>query len=298
MKKRFLSIIIVPHYKGKFKTITFSKKRVTVLTGVASFLSVALLFFLVDYSLMNINRYKYKALLKISENQKQTIAQYKNSIEELKGRIENFDNYVKKLNIIAGLKSPEVLREVGIGSGTSAEHQDALASNLTTPLSLDQLKEISEKAESLERNLDALYNFFEDQKIILAGTPSIAPTKGYWVSSYGWRVDPFTGMKAFHKGIDIATHYGNSVVATADGLVIETTKDKIGGNTVKITHWGGFTTVYCHLSKFLVKPGQRVKRGEVIGLVGKTGKALGPHVHYEVHLNGKPLNPYYYILEE
>ena len=97
---------------------------------------------------------------------------------------------------------------------------------------------------------------------------------------------------------DIATYFGNPVIATADGVVVQTQKDKIGGKTIKISHRGGYTTVYCHLSKFLVKPGQRVKRGDTIGLIGKTGKALGPHVHYEVRLNGKSVNPYYYIIEE
>ncbi|MFW6160456.1 MAG: M23 family metallopeptidase, partial [Acidobacteriota bacterium] len=99
-------------------------------------------------------------------------------------------------------------------------------------------------------------------------------------------------------GIDIATHYGNPVAATADGVVIQTKSEKIGGNTIKISHRGGYTTIYCHLSKFLVKPGQKIKRGETIGLVGSTGKALGPHVHYEIKRDGKSLNPYYYVLEE
>ena len=101
-----------------------------------------------------------------------------------------------------------------------------------------------------------------------------------------------------HWGLDIVTHPGNPVWATADGTVISTKNDKIGGKTMKINHRGLYTTVYCHLSEYKVKPGQKVKRGQVIGLVGKTGKVTGPHVHYEVRLNGKKVNPYYYILEE
>ncbi|MFQ5720889.1 MAG: M23 family metallopeptidase, partial [Candidatus Aminicenantales bacterium] len=153
-------------------------------------------------------------------------------------------------------------------------------------------------AAGVEKNLTTLVQFFENQPLKLAATPSIWPTKGWVTSAFGWRNDPFTGKRAFHKGIDIATNLGNPVVATADGVVVQTKIEKIGGKTIIISHRGGYTTVYCHLNKFLVRPGQRVKRGDVIGEVGKTGKALGPHVHYEVRVNGKPVNPYYYILEE
>ena len=117
-------------------------------------------------------------------------------------------------------------------------------------------------------------------------------------SAFGWRDDPFTGKRTFHYGIDIATQTGNPIAATADGIVVTTKREKIGGRTIILSHRFGYQTVYCHLSKFLVKPGQRVKRGDVIGLVGRTGKALGPHVHYEVRVNNKEVNPFYYILEE
>ena len=143
-----------------------------------------------------------------------------------------------------------------------------------------------------------IQNFFEDQALQLASTPTIWPTKGYISSPYTWRDDPFTGKWTFHHGIDIATSQGNPVYATADGTVIQARTDKIGGKTIKIKHLFGYTTVYCHLSKFLVKVGQKVRRSETIGLVGSTGKAKGPHVHYEVHLNGKAVNPYNYLLEE
>lgn len=297
MPKKFLSLIIVPHYKGKFKTITFSKKRIRCLTGIAAFLFITLIIFLVDYLAMNVTRQKYRDLLEENSSQKETITQYQDSISKLKTTIEHFENYAKKLNVMAGLKSPDVLKEVGIGSGTS-NGQESGFSDFPQDLNLNRLKTISQEAKGVEKNLNTLVNFFENQSLKLAGTPSIMPIKGYWVSSYGWRDDPFTGKRTFHRGIDIATYFGNPIVATADGVVIQTAKDKIGGKTIKISHGGGYITVYCHLSKFLVKPGQKVKRGDTIGLIGKTGKALGPHVHYEIRLNGKSVNPYYYILEE
>ena len=140
--------------------------------------------------------------------------------------------------------------------------------------------------------------FFENQTAQLASTPTVWPTTGWLTSGFGERIDPFTGKKTYHYGIDIASSFGNSVVSTADGFVSNVKREKIGGNTVIISHGGGFTTVYCHLSKFAVKAGQRVKRWDVIGYIGQTGKALGPHVHYEVRRNGKAVNPQRYVLEE
>lgn len=297
MPKKLFSLIIVPHHKGKSKTISLSKKSLKVLSGISVFLFLVLIVFLVDYFTLNIVRQKYKKLLRENVKQKEIMAQYQDSINELQTKIEHFENYAKKLNIMAGLKSPDVLKEVGIGSGAGSSHE-LNPPNISQDINLNSLNSVSQKAKGVEKNLNTLVNFFESHSLRLAGTPSILPTKGYWVSSYGWRDDPFTGKRAFHRGIDIATYFGNPIVATADGVVVQTARNKIGGNTIKISHRGGYVTVYCHLSKFLVKPGQKVKRGDTIGLVGKTGKALGPHVHYEIHLNGKSVNPYYYILEE
>lgn len=297
MAKKFLSVIIVPHTKASARTITLSKKAAKVLAGVAILAGIALLVFLVDYSTMNVTRRKYKALLEENKHQKITLAEYEQTVDLLQSRIDEFEKYARKLNVMAGLKSQDLIEgEPGIGGPDSpqiAEPPDAQA-----VIPTQNLEDIQKKADLIGKNLTTLTHFFENQTLRLASTPSIWPTKGYMSSDYGWRNDPFTGKRTFHHGIDIATYYGNPVVATADGVVIQVKTDKIGGKTIKIKHLFGFTTVYCHLSKFLVKTGQKVKRGDTIGLVGKTGKALGPHVHYEVHLNGKEQNPYYYLLEE
>jgi murein DD-endopeptidase MepM/ murein hydrolase activator NlpD len=297
MSKKFISLIIIPHNKSKSKTLSISKKTAKISLGVAIFLFLALVFFLADYFTMNVTRKKYKTLLNENANQKQTLAQYQETINSLQSTINQFESYAKKLNVMAGLKSQDTLEgEPGIG-GFSNDQETSLPTT-SQDLKLENLDNISQKADLIEKNLHTLTNFFEDQTLRLAATPTIFPTKGYLSSAYGWRDDPFTGKRTFHHGIDIATHYGNPIIATADGVVIMVRSDKIGGKTIKIKHMFGYTTVYCHLSKYLVKVGQKVKRGETIGLVGNTGKARGPHVHYEVHLNGKEKNPYYYLLEE
>ena len=154
------------------------------------------------------------------------------------------------------------------------------------------------KAEVLEKNLSTLVNFFESQNARLACTPTIWPTLGWVTSGFGPRTDPFTGKPAFHYGLDIATNMGNPIYATADGTVIQVNTDKMSGKSILINHGNNVATGYLHLDTFLVREGQRIRRGDIIGLVGRTGKALGPHLHYEIRINGIPQNPYLYILEE
>jgi len=304
MAKKFLSLIIVPHCAQRFKTITLSQKTVKLAGGILIVAFVALIGFLVDYFAMNVTRAKYKILLSESNQQKRLLAEYEESIGQLRDIVKNFENYAKKLNVMAGLRSSEVMEELGIGGGdtTGIEPADT-TSGPSIPaagqtVSLQEAKALAQKAEDVGKNLDVLATYFESQIIKLASTPTIWPTIGWVSSPFTFRADPFTGKRQFHYGIDIATNFGNPIVATADGIVITLDNDKIGGKNVIISHGNGITTHYLHLSKFLVKSGQKVKRGDVIGLVGKTGKAQGPHLHYEVRVNNKPANPYNYILEE
>jgi len=137
---------------------------------------------------------------------------------------------------------------------------------------------------------------FQGQMSLLARTPSIWPTKGWVSSNFGYRVSPFTNEQEFHAGLDIVTRNKASIVAPADGIIASVGRDYGYGNIVTINHGNGLITRYAHLSKALVKKGQFVKRGENIALVGTTGRTTGPHLHYEVHLNGVPVNPKRYIL--
>jgi murein DD-endopeptidase MepM/ murein hydrolase activator NlpD len=126
--------------------------------------------------------------------------------------------------------------------------------------------------------------------------PSGAPVSaGYNSSSYGWRPDPFTGQKAFHKGLDFMADSGTPIHAAADGIVTQAERAPDYGNIVRLDHGFGLDTRYAHLSGFLVKVGDRVSKGQPIGTVGSTGRSTGPHLHYEVRLNGVPLDPRKYL---
>ena len=126
-------------------------------------------------------------------------------------------------------------------------------------------------------------------------TASTYPMRDHLTAGFGERLDPFSGEGAFNTGVDISSEYGTAVRATADGVVIGAEEHVGYGNLVVLDHGFGVTTFYGHLSAFKVTPGQRVNRGDIIGYVGVSGRSTGPHVHYEVRINGAPVNPMRYL---
>ena len=297
MAKKFFSVIIVPHTKTSTRTLTFSKRAIKLLLAVAGVAVLVLGVFLADYLSMTMIRAKYRTLVRESSEQKARLAETENTVKRLETTVANYEDYARKLNILMGFKSADVIPgEPGIGGGDPNEGGEPQSS--PPGLSLGSIQSLALKAESVEKNLGSLVSVLESQAARLASTPTIWPTQGWVSSPFGYRIDPFTGRRAFHRGIDIATNFGNPVAAAADGSVTEARFDKFYGRTVIISHGNGMVTQYCHLEKYIVASGQKIRRGDVLGYVGKTGKALGPHLHYEVRINDTAVNPYNYILEE
>ncbi len=303
-KKKFFTIWIVTDESAPPVIFSLEKsklKKILIGLVVVLFIGAALL---VDYINLSMRRDEFKRLQEENLSLKKRVAVLEHAAFEIDKQLKMFKNYVKKLNTIAGLESPYALREVGGIGGESAADVSEVQAQLYTETDkinsvIDRYKKLSKRAKGLEINFETLYRFFKEQQDLLAATPSIWPTRGYITSVFGYRRDPFTGKRAFHEGIDISTQFGQKVHATADGIVVKTAYSKRGyGYYVIIDHSFGFSTLYAHLSKILVKPGQKVKRWDVIGLVGSTGKSTAPHLHYEVRVYGKPVNPMLYILED
>jgi murein DD-endopeptidase MepM/ murein hydrolase activator NlpD len=164
----------------------------------------------------------------------------------------------------------------------------------------EQIEEIGRASAGQQEELASLLKSLEDQQNLLASTPAIRPLSGnakFWITSrFGYRKSPFTGRRELHKGLDIASRKGTHIVATADGVVTFAGKKGLLGMTIVIDHGHGMKTRYGHNHKLLKKRGDKVKRWEPIALMGSTGRSTGPHTHYEVHLNGIPVNPAKYIL--
>jgi murein DD-endopeptidase MepM/ murein hydrolase activator NlpD len=187
-------------------------------------------------------------------------------------------------NVLAGPISPSV------GSGSLTE-QEMIASIK------DGIDWLSKEATTQEQFLQELSLAAEQKSSRWAATPSIWPVKGWVTSGFGPRVSPFTEKPAWHDGLDIGAAANAPVQAPAQGRVTMVSFDPKLGNLVKLDHGFGIETLYGHLAKALVKEGQRVKRGEVVGLVGSSGLATGPHLHYMVKVYGQALDPVKYILE-
>jgi murein DD-endopeptidase MepM/ murein hydrolase activator NlpD len=163
---------------------------------------------------------------------------------------------------------------------------------------LDRVNGLIVNANLLAHRIETLTSSIETRKSIINGIPSLIPAKGRLTSKFGFRSSPFTGKRTMHRGIDIAAPKGTEIMAPADGKVIFAGWGKDFGRAVIISHGFGIITKYGHTSKMLVKKGQKVTRGQVIAKVGTTGRSTGDHLHYEVWVNGKAVNPNRFLLEE
>jgi murein DD-endopeptidase MepM/ murein hydrolase activator NlpD len=158
-----------------------------------------------------------------------------------------------------------------------------------------ELTQLQGAALKEETSMQALIEYFEDKRSLYASTPSGWPVRGWVTSPFGPRVSPITGKPQFHEGMDIAVQIGTPVHAPADGVVVKAGFEAGYGNMVELSHGYGLKTVFGHNSRLNVKPGQHVKRGDIISYSGNTGSSTGPHVHYEVRVNNLPVNPARYV---
>jgi len=231
-------------------------------------------------------------------NQFINLAQRIDQINQEMVKLKQLDH---KLKVLVNLETPDnnsQIQGVGGSDPTLLDPKNAMtkAHRELVHAMHKSLDNLDNEIAIGEKDKAELYKFLESQKILLASTPSIWPTRGWLSSPFGYRISPFTGEKEFHKAIDIATRMGAPIVAVANGVVSEVDRDIGLGKVLTVKHGYGLVTRYAHLEKALVKKGQFIKRGETIALVGNSGRSTGPHLHYEVHLNGVPVNPFHYIL--
>lgn len=261
-----------------------------------------------DYVRLKKQSFDTKILLKENlaqkdeiKNQRIQIEAFAKDITSLKKNLVLLSNFEKKVRIIANIKqNDDFTGFFGVG-GVSREDLDPGISLAQKHNSLiremhKQVNQIDIAAEKQTENYQQLLKLLEKKKNLLVSTPSIRPANGVRTSKFGYRTSPFTGEREFHAGLDIANKKGTKVIATADGIISYEGRKRFIGNEVLIDHGHGVVTKYGHLSKILVQAGLRVHRGDVIGLMGTTGRSTGPHVHYEVRINGIPVNPEKYIL--
>ena len=233
-------------------------------------------------------------------HQREQIQKFAKEINDLKARLVQLDQFEERIRIIANIDRPENNDGLfGVGGSTPEDlNPEIELTQRHQRLIKDMHKQISQldKATDNQRgDFESLLDKLEAQKNLLAHTPAIRPVSGWTTSGFGYRQSPFTGKREFHKGLDIANRKGTAIVATADGVVSYVGLQGNFGTLMVIDHGHGITTRYAHLDKALLNKGDSVVRGKTIALMGNTGRSTGPHLHYEVRLNGVPVNPTKYI---
>lgn len=235
--------------------------------------------------------------------QHRQIQSFAEQLNDVKDRLFTLEKLEQKVRTIAKLKKAfNGDKEDGFDGvgGSMPEDLNADLSLEKKHYSLmremnEQIVQINTYASQYQQRLEVLLEQLKQQQNFLACKPSIKPVEGRISSRFGYRSSPFTRRREFHKGIDIANRRGTPVRATADGTVTHAGRKGSFGNMVMIDHGYGIVTRYAHLHTIKTRRGNHLKKGDMIGTIGNTGLSTGPHLHYEVHLNGLPVNPSKYI---
>jgi murein DD-endopeptidase MepM/ murein hydrolase activator NlpD len=288
MNKRYSTIIFVPHARAKFRKLKVSHRLLfSIVSLVTSSLCLST-FFSVQYFTSLSQTHELSKLRRENRELQTANEQFGKSVDSLRTQLRTVEDRTRKLAIIAGITT---LDESSQG-GSGGVRNDELSNNPYR----DDVDKMSFRSHSLQKDLSILEEKFVAQSHLLSSTPSIAPVRGILTDGFGGRSDPFTGEAGQHNAVDISSAMGQSVRSPADGIVVKAEWANGYGNVIYVSHGYGYSTRYGHLSSFSVRPGQRVKRGDVIGTVGSTGRSTGPHLHYEVRVNNNPVNPLEYIL--
>ena len=237
------------------------------------------------------------------------IAQYEYQIQNLSKKVEGLNENINSLEArdeeiyreIFGAPLPEALRKMGIGGGKRYAELQGLKHSASLQQMNIKLDELARKTNIQNKSYDELIKLAKQKSKMLSSLPAVQPIPNKdlkrMASGYGYRIDPFYKTRKMHAGMDFTAPSGTKIHSTGDGVVESVKVMRWGyGKHIVIDHGYGYKTLYAHMSKFNVKVGQKVTRGQTIGFVGSTGKSTAPHLHYEVIVNGQKRNPanYYY----
>ncbi len=292
--RRHYTVMVVPDARASMRRFHVEGKHLAAgLAGVAVILALAFAAPLLLAWGIHLDGRLAEAIAerdRLAENS----ASMEASLADLREKLDRFERRTEKLAALAGLELPSV-QSGGQGVGTGIENLDPRA---RADVLAAEAEALQDRTALVERRLDTVERAIHSQSERLAHVPSIFPVRGLIGAGYGWRRDPFTGLRQFHRGIDISAPEGTPIRAPADGIVVKTERNGGYGKVLYISHGNGIVTRYGHLSAYRVRPGQKVHRGDVIALVGNTGRSTAPHLHYEVLVGGKQVDPMRYIMDD
>lgn len=306
MPRQRHTVILVPHAHSRLRKWQVSNLQIAL--GGGSLLLAGLAACWLGWSHFNttVSPAELSRLRHENARLRQVNLGFESSIRGLQSRLAGSEERTRQLAIMAGLESLGSGAEVGVGGGTPLGDpnagqgpgaSDTAGQGPGASDSAEELPALAGRVGQLRGVLDAIEAKLGERMRWMSSTPTIAPVRGILTSGFGTRSDPMTHGPGLHQGVDIAAAAGQPVQAAADGLVMVATRTGGYGEAVFLAHGYGLSTRYGHLSEIDVHPGQRVHRGDVIGRVGSTGRSTGSHLHYEVRLDGSPVNPLAYILE-
>jgi murein DD-endopeptidase MepM/ murein hydrolase activator NlpD len=304
MRDRILTFLYLP--EGASEPRTLQVRRSIVVTLVVSVLFALGVsgWMVLHYATRLKNAYQVEVL----ETQNKELHGDMSSLETELGTLrrqvaQNFD-FQKKARILANLDDMgDDVTEVGVGGPAGDVVQSIQSLDPTTRDHLlgarDDIDKLLRQARLQKEDYQTILAKLETANQEVHTTPSLKPVNVGFVSSrFGWRMDPITGRRTMHRGVDFSARLGTAVMATADGVVTYSGVWQTYGNVVELSHGNGFVTRYCHLQRRLVQKGQKVTRGDIIGRVGSTGRSTFSHLHYEIEQNGERIDPLRYVLTD
>ncbi len=240
--------------------------------------------------------------LKNYEFQFDLLAQRLEQMEGVMTEIENRDNEIYRAYFEAS-PIPEEQRRAGFGGVNRYKKLEGFGNSNQIIETTKQIDILSRMLVVQSKSLEEIQQLAEKKEDFLAAIPSIQPIKKVdlkrMASGYGWRIDPFTKKRRKHKGMDFSASRGTPIYATGDGVIKRADNRSSGyGRHIRIDHGFGYVSLYAHLSKYNVRRGQKVKRGDIIGYVGNTGRSVAPHLHYEILKEGNKINPLNFYLDD
>lgn len=286
------TILLIPEGSHKVRRYMIGRKWLYSVAVTLGFVLVFGGFLLLDYFRTNVDRSELKRLRVQNQVQQNELREFANRLEDVRKEMVILAQNDAKMRALAQISHPTSPPEdIQVGIGGPAENApESDMSNLQ-----QQIDQIRASIDLRRESQEEVRGFLTEQSSLLSSKPSGWPARGWLTSNFGIRNSPFSNARTMHEGIDIAARVGTPVYATAAGIVSRAHVENGYGKLVVIDHGYGYKTFYGHNSKLMVKVGQRVKRGDLVASSGNTGTSTGPHVHYEVRLNGVPLNPRKFI---
>ncbi|MBZ0158719.1 M23 family metallopeptidase [Candidatus Methylomirabilis sp.] len=308
MARKFYTVLILPDASSQIRRFHIAKPLFSAISVTAGLIFVAFLF-LIYQAVGHTGHMLELRQLRATANGQTDLLQKFERLENQMTQLREFD---LRLRTAAGLEVKDAERAiVGVGGAdtlssralmvAAVAHQGVAGDSSETirPDNLGgELDRLSREMNDRNKSFQGLIGSLEAKRSLLASTPTIWPVKGWLTAGFGQRRSPFTGQRQMHEGVDIANTVGTPVIAPADGIVRYTGPLGGFGDVVSVDHGHKISTFYAHLQQHKVSQGQRVRRGDVLGLVGTTGRVTGPHLHYEIQVNEVSVDPTKYVIDQ